>query len=58
MRDSFEAIGAIEWHWIAPSTLRLHGEEMKTDQFIPRKGVFWGWVRYALWSVSWASLAD
>ena len=49
MLDSFEAIGEIVWHMIGPSTMRLHGEEMKTNQFIPRKGVFWGWVCRTLW---------
>ena len=49
MLDSFEAIGEIVWHMIGPSTMRLHGEEMKTNKFIPRKGVFWGWVYRALW---------
>ena len=41
MLDSFEAIGEIVWHVIGPSMMRLHGEEMKMNQFIPRKG-FWG----------------
>ena len=41
MLDGFEAIGEIVWHMIGPSTMRLHGEEMKTNQFISRKGVFW-----------------
>ena len=49
MLDSFEAIGEIVWHMIGPLTMRLHGEEMKTNQFIPCKGVFGGWVCHALW---------
>ncbi|KAL4080488.1 hypothetical protein J3A83DRAFT_13079 [Scleroderma citrinum] len=44
MLDNFEVIGEIVWHWIGPSTMRLHGEEMKTNQFIPRQGI-WGTKR-------------
>ena len=49
MLNSFEVIGEIVWHMISPSTMRLHGEEMKTNQLIPHKGVFGGWVCHALW---------
>ena len=38
MQDHLDAIGEIEWHLFGTSIMRLHGEEMKTDQFIPRHG--------------------
>ncbi|KAI6124349.1 hypothetical protein EV401DRAFT_1856784 [Pisolithus croceorrhizus] len=39
MRDRLEAIGEIEWHAIGPSVMRLHGQAMMTDTFIPRHGI-------------------
>ncbi|KAI6014649.1 hypothetical protein EDC04DRAFT_2578696 [Pisolithus marmoratus] len=38
MQDHMEAIGEIEWHLIHPSKMRLHGQEMMTNTFIPRHG--------------------
>ena len=38
MRDHLDVVGEIEWHLFGPSTMRLHGQEMSTDQFIPRHG--------------------
>ncbi|KIM56369.1 hypothetical protein SCLCIDRAFT_132908 [Scleroderma citrinum Foug A] len=38
MQDCLDAIGEIEWHLFGTSIMRLHGEEMKTDRFIPRHG--------------------
>ena len=40
MQDSLDAIGEIEWHAFGTSIMRLHGKEMKTNEFIPRTG-FW-----------------
>lgn len=40
MQDNFEIIGEIEWHAISSSTLRLHREEMKTKDFMPRHGLW------------------
>ncbi|KAI5989972.1 hypothetical protein EDD15DRAFT_2283066 [Pisolithus albus] len=39
MQDHLKAIGEIEWHAMGPSILRLHGQEMTTDTFIPRHGI-------------------
>ncbi|KAL4065947.1 hypothetical protein J3A83DRAFT_337971 [Scleroderma citrinum] len=39
MQDRFETIGEIEWQMFGPATMRLHGKEMNTNQFIPRHGV-------------------
>ncbi|KAI6012970.1 hypothetical protein EDC04DRAFT_2760228 [Pisolithus marmoratus] len=38
MQDHMEAIGEIEWNLIRPSIMRLHGQEMMTNTFIPRHG--------------------
>ncbi|KAI6007498.1 hypothetical protein EDC04DRAFT_2611348 [Pisolithus marmoratus] len=38
MQNHMEAVGEIEWHWIAPSIMRLHGQEMTTNTFIPCHG--------------------
>ncbi|KAI6014648.1 hypothetical protein EDC04DRAFT_655381 [Pisolithus marmoratus] len=39
MQDHMEAIGEIEWHLIHPSKMRLHGQEMMSNTFIPRHGL-------------------
>lgn len=39
MRDHLERIGEIEWNLIGSSVMRLRGQEMMTDTFIPRHGI-------------------
>ncbi|KAI5986749.1 hypothetical protein F5J12DRAFT_868075 [Pisolithus orientalis] len=39
MRDHLEVIREIEWHLTGSSVMRLHGQEMMTDTFIPRHGI-------------------
>ncbi|KAI5986748.1 hypothetical protein F5J12DRAFT_868060 [Pisolithus orientalis] len=39
MWDHLEVIGEIEWRFSGPSVMRLHGQEMMTDTFIPRHGI-------------------
>lgn len=39
MQDHLEAIGEIEWNLMGSSVMRLHGQEMMTDTFIPRHGI-------------------
>ncbi|KAI5989989.1 hypothetical protein EDD15DRAFT_2198335 [Pisolithus albus] len=39
MRDHLEAIGEIEWNLMGPSVMRLYGQEMMTNSFIPSHGV-------------------
>ena len=39
MRDEFVVIGEIEWHVIGSSTFRLHGQNMKSNTFLPSHGI-------------------
>ncbi|KAI5991709.1 hypothetical protein F5J12DRAFT_861540 [Pisolithus orientalis] len=39
MQDHLEAIGEIEWNLMGSSVMRLHGQEMMTDTFIPWHGI-------------------
>ncbi|KAG1815445.1 hypothetical protein EV424DRAFT_1348440 [Suillus variegatus] len=41
MRDQFDVLGEIEWHTFVSSKFRSHGTEVKTDVFIPKRGL-WG----------------
>ena len=39
MRDQFDVLAQIEWHLVTPSTFRMHGQELPSDEFIPRHGI-------------------
>ncbi|KAF9219198.1 hypothetical protein BS17DRAFT_789978 [Gyrodon lividus] len=39
MRDQFEVVGEIEWHLFGSSTFRINGQEMQTNDFLPRHGI-------------------
>lgn len=39
MRDHFEVMGEIDWHMIGPSTFRLDGQEMQSNDFLPSHGI-------------------
>ncbi|KAG6375929.1 hypothetical protein JVT61DRAFT_2798 [Boletus reticuloceps] len=39
MRDQFEVLAQIEWHFMTPSTFRMHGQELPSNAFIPRHGI-------------------
>ncbi|KAG2058664.1 hypothetical protein BDR06DRAFT_44816 [Suillus hirtellus] len=41
MHDQFDVLGEIEWHTFVSSKFRSHGTEVKTDVFIPKRGL-WG----------------
>ena len=42
MRDKFDVMGEIEWHVFGSSTFRIKGEEMQSNDFLPRLGIT-GW---------------
>ncbi|KAI6101918.1 hypothetical protein F5141DRAFT_1008601 [Pisolithus sp. B1] len=48
MRDHLERIGEIEWNLIGSSVMRLRGQEMMTDTFIPRHGIRGRWYTHRL----------
>ncbi|KAF8552771.1 hypothetical protein OG21DRAFT_1511100 [Imleria badia] len=39
MRDEFEVMGDIEWRLLGSSTFRINGEEMLSNNFLPRHGM-------------------
>ncbi|KAH7911072.1 hypothetical protein BJ138DRAFT_1151493 [Hygrophoropsis aurantiaca] len=39
MRDDFETIAEIEWHFFASSIFRMNGKELRTKEFIPSGGL-------------------
>jgi len=39
MHDNFDVMGEIEWHWFGSSTFRINGQEMQTNDFLPRHGI-------------------
>ena len=39
MRDKFDVMGEIDWRLFGSSTFRINGEEMQTNDFLPRHGI-------------------
>ncbi|KAH7921062.1 hypothetical protein BV22DRAFT_756907 [Leucogyrophana mollusca] len=39
MRDEFDSIAEIEWHFFASSIFRMNGKEVRTKDFIPSGGL-------------------
>ncbi|KAH7908291.1 hypothetical protein BJ138DRAFT_1091492 [Hygrophoropsis aurantiaca] len=39
MRDEFESIAEIEWHFFSSSIFRMNGQEIRTKEFIPSSGL-------------------
>ncbi|KIJ61070.1 hypothetical protein HYDPIDRAFT_177152 [Hydnomerulius pinastri MD-312] len=39
MRDYFDVMGEIEWHLFGSSTFRINGQQMDSNDFLPRHGV-------------------
>lgn len=48
MRDRFDVMGEIEWRYFGSSTFRIHGEEMESNEFLPRHGILGRCVCVAL----------
>lgn len=44
MRDQFDVMGEIEWRLFGSSTFRINGEEMRSNDFLPRHGITGRWV--------------
>lgn len=38
MRDQFEVMGEIEWHWVS-ATLRMNGQVLQSSEFMPKHGL-------------------